>query len=32
MNYICAKCNKSYESYSGLFRHNKNYHSNDVNN
>jgi hypothetical protein len=31
MNHICAKCNKSYESYSGLFRHNKNYHLNDVN-
>lgn len=26
MSYICTKCDKKYESYPGLFRHNKNYH------
>jgi hypothetical protein len=32
MDYFCQKCNKNYESYSGLFRHNKKYHLEDFNN
>ncbi len=32
MSYICNNCNKSYNTYSGLFRHNKKYHLDDINN